>query len=64
MQVFGVDSQGDMLLQQAAARALTLPTHTFAGSGRMTKERTVMAIGPGSAEVVDQITGHLRELSA
>lgn len=61
MQVLGVDSQNDMLLQQAAARALTIPTHTFAAD-RVNKPRTVMAIGPAPEEQLAHITGHLREL--
>ncbi|KAI3427278.1 hypothetical protein D9Q98_007210 [Chlorella vulgaris] len=61
IKVLGVDSQNDMLLQQAAARALTIPTHTFAAD-RVNKPRTVMAIGPAPEEQLAHITGHLREL--
>jgi peptidyl-tRNA hydrolase len=61
--VLGVDSQQDMLLQQAAARALLIPTHTFAGADRVNKQRTVMAVGPAPAESLDHITGHLRDLA-
>lgn len=57
-----MDSQNDMLLQQAAARALSLATHTFAGD-RINKQRTVMAIGPAPPDILEHITGHLRELA-
>lgn len=62
-QVLGVESQHDMLLQQAAARALLIPTHTWAGADRANKQRTVMAVGPAPAESLDHIMGHLRELA-
>jgi hypothetical protein len=60
-QVLGVSSQDDMLLQQAAARALAIPTHTFAE--RLNRQRNLMAIGPAPAEQLEQIMLHLQELS-
>lgn len=59
MQVLAVGSQGDMLAHQAAARGLALPTHTYA---TLSKEqgrgqRSVMAIGPAPAELLDQVCG-------
>lgn len=64
MQVLAVGSQGDMLAHQAAARGLALPTHTYA---TLSKEqgrgqRSVMAIGPAPAELLDQVTAKLPEL--
>lgn len=59
MQVLAVGSQADMLAHQAAARGLALPTHTYA---TLSKEqgrgqRSVMAIGPAPAELLDQVGG-------
>ncbi len=50
-------SQGEMLEHQAAARGLALPTHTYA---TLSKEqgrgqRSVMAVGPAPAELLDQV---------
>ena len=57
MQVLAVGSQADMLAHQAAARGLALPTHTYAtlskDQGR--GQRSVMAIGPAPAELLDQV---------
>ena len=33
LQVIAAASQNDMLMQQSAARALAIPTHTYAGAG-------------------------------
>lgn len=57
MQVLAVGSQGEMLEHQAAARGLALPTHTYA---TLSKEqgrgqRSVMAVGPAPAELLDQV---------
>ncbi|KAI7837654.1 hypothetical protein COHA_008516 [Chlorella ohadii] len=64
MQVLAVGSQGEMLEHQAAARGLALPTHTYA---TLSKEqgrgqRSVMAVGPAPAELLDQVTGKLPDL--
>ena len=57
-QVLAVTSGDDMLLQQAAARAMAIPTHTYAGD-REAKQRSVMAVGPAPLEQLEQITAHL-----
>lgn len=63
IKVLGVGSQADMLQQQAAARSLAIPTHTFAGSDRALKQRTVMVVGPAPADTLEQMTGHFKALA-
>lgn len=62
LDVLGVPSEQDMLLVQQAARAMAVPTHTFAGRDAARKQRTVMVVGPADAEVLKSFTPHLRLL--
>lgn len=62
LEVLLAPSEDELMEVQAKARALGLPTHTFAGRDRSRKQRTVMAIGPTDAATLQQVTGHLKEL--
>ena len=60
--MLAVPSEQDMMLVQQAARALALPTHTFAGRDTTRKQRTVMVVGPADAEVLQTFTLQLKRL--
>ncbi|ORZ33270.1 peptidyl-tRNA hydrolase PTH2-domain-containing protein [Catenaria anguillulae PL171] len=56
-------SEQEMLELQSVARALGLPAQSIRDAGRTQIEagtRTVLAVGPGPVEVVNQVTGHLK----
>ncbi|OZJ02126.1 hypothetical protein BZG36_04734 [Bifiguratus adelaidae] len=58
-----VDSEEAMLELQRQARLMGLCAHTIADAGRTqiaAGSRTVLAIGPGPVQIVDQVSGHLK----
>ncbi|PSC67208.1 peptidyl-tRNA hydrolase 2 [Micractinium conductrix] len=63
IKVIAAASQNDMLMQQSAARALAIPTHTYAGADRESKQRTVMVIGPAPSGQLEMITQNLPDLA-
>lgn len=59
------ETEEQFVAAQAAARAVHLPTHTVIDGGRSQitpYTRTVMAIGPGLSEVVNQVTASYKLL--
>lgn len=63
IRVVAVESQSEIMSKQLAARERAIATHTFAGNDRVNKMRTVMAIGPAPAEVMDEIVHTLQPLA-
>ncbi|KAI7893628.1 peptidyl-tRNA hydrolase PTH2-domain-containing protein [Mucor mucedo] len=60
-----VDSEDKLLELQAIALSLGLPAQTIQDAGRTQiapGSRTVLGVGPGPAELIDQVTGHLKLL--
>ncbi|GAA5795045.1 peptidyl-tRNA hydrolase PTH2-domain-containing protein [Helicostylum pulchrum] len=59
------DSEDKLLELQAIALSLGLPAQTIQDAGRTQiapGSRTVLGVGPGPAELIDQVTGHLKLL--
>ncbi|ORY95912.1 peptidyl-tRNA hydrolase PTH2-domain-containing protein [Syncephalastrum racemosum] len=59
------DSEDKMLEMQAIARSLGLIAHSICDAGRTqiaAGSRTVLGIGPGPVELINQVTGHLKLL--
>ncbi|CAO3690071.1 unnamed protein product [Rhizopus stolonifer] len=59
------NSEDTLLELQAIALSLGLPAQTIQDAGRTQIEagsRTVLGVGPGPAELIDQVTGHLKLL--
>ncbi|KAI9222935.1 peptidyl-tRNA hydrolase [Blastocladiella britannica] len=57
------NSEEEMLELQAIARSLSLPAQSIRDAGHTqiaAGTRTVLAIGPAPAEMVDQVTKHLK----
>ncbi len=57
------DSEEQLLTVMAMAQSLELPAAVIADAGRTqiaAGSRTVVAVGPGPAELVDSVTGHLK----
>lgn len=60
-----VESEREMMVIQRQARALGLNTCLIRDAGRTQIEpnsKTVLAVGPGPIELIDQVTGHLKLL--
>ncbi|ORE09462.1 PTH2-domain-containing protein [Rhizopus microsporus var. microsporus] len=59
------DSEEKLLELQAIALSLGLPAQSIRDAGRTqiaAGSRTVLGVGPGPAELIDQVTGHLKLL--
>lgn len=59
------ESEDKLLELQAIALSLGLPAQTIQDAGRTqiaAGSRTVLGVGPGPAELIDQVTGHLKLL--
>ena len=57
------ESEDDLLTIMATARSLGLVTAIIQDAGRTQIEagsRTVVAVGPGPEDLVDQVTSHLK----
>ncbi|KAG8783775.1 hypothetical protein FRC15_004568 [Serendipita sp. 397] len=60
-----VSSEEDLLLLQASAQSLNLVARVIQDAGRTqiaSGSRTVLGIGPGPVDLINQVTGHLKLL--
>lgn len=60
--VLGAASEEALLNAQAAARRISLPTHTYAGVPGQPKERSVMVVGPASERLLRETLPELQIL--
>jgi len=64
--VVGVNSEAEMLALEEKARGLNIPCAIIKDNGTTefhgVPTYTALAIGPAEAEIVDQVTGHLKLL--
>ena len=61
--VLKVDTEEDMLELATTARAIGLITSIVRDAGRTqiaSGSKTVLGIGPGPVDIIDQISGHLK----
>lgn len=60
-----IDTEEELLAVEETARALGLVTNIIKDAGRTQiapGSRTVLGVGPGRAELIDKVTGHLKLL--